>query len=231
MFYFEGELTGSITLSEEESRHCALSLRMKIGDPILLTNGLGSFAEGICTKLHPKSSQVEILFHEVVPKSKSYRRLCVAPPKTSERFDWMIEKATEIGVDEILLLETQNSERNKLNLERVHKIAVSTIKQSKQAFLPKIIGIIKWKQFLEIDIQGSKYIAHVSMDNATPTLSDLLDENSSSSTILIGPEGDFSNEEILSAINLGYKSVSLGNNVLRTETAAMYALTIFNAFV
>ncbi len=231
MFYFEGELSGSITLSEEESRHCALSLRMKVGDPILLTNGLGVFAEGVCTKLQPKASQIAIQKTEIVEKSHSFRRLCVAPPKTSERFDWMVEKAIEIGVDEIILLETQNSERNKLNIERIHKIAVATVKQSKQAYLPHIKGIVKWKQFLELKISGSKYIAHVSPEYPSTVLAEEVKKDHSANTILIGPEGDFTKEEILSAINAGYQSVSLGNNVLRTETAAIYGLTIFNAFV
>ena len=231
LFYFEGELAGSITLSEEESRHCALSLRMKVGDSILLTNGLGFFAEGNFTRLHPKASKITILHTVFVKNNSSYRRLCIAPPKTSERFEWMIEKVIEIGVDEIVFLETQNSERNKLNLERVNKIAVAAIKQSKQARLPKTIGLIKWKQFLDMEFHGSKYIAHVSLDNSTSNLALEIVNGSTENTILIGPEGDFTNEEIKSATNLGYKAVSLGNNVLRTETAAVYALTIFNAFV
>ena len=231
LFYFKGELIGTITLSEEESRHCSLSMRMKEGDEILLTNGEGVFALGICAKLHPKAAQISIQETESVIKSVVFRRLCVAPPKTSERFEWMLEKAFEIGVDEILLLETQNSERNKLNLERINKIAVATIKQSKQAYLPVITGIVKWKQFLEMDITGDKFIAHVSSNKEILKLSTQLNQKNSSFTILIGPEGDFTDEEVLAAVKAGYKEVSLGNNVLRTETAAIYALTIFNAFV
>jgi len=222
LFYFDGELTELVTLNDEESRHCALSLRLKIGDHILLTNGRGRIALGSCVSLSPKASKINILQVDEVLKPKAMRRLCVAPPKTGERLDWMIEKAIEIGVDEFIFLETQNSERSKLNPERLHKIAVSTIKQSKQAYLPEFLGIIKWKDFLSSNLKGDKFIAHVSDSSLVPLLTKSISNQYAGVNILIGPEGDFTNEEVSAAIAAGFKEVSLGPNVLRTETAAVH---------
>jgi len=231
LFYYNGELNNIIQLSEEESRHGALSLRLKEGETICITDGRGTFAEGICIKLNPKGIQVRIVQSETAMASKVYKRLCVAPPKTGERLDWMIEKAIEIGVNKIILLETQNSERNKINIDRLNKIAIATIKQSKQAYLPEISGIAKWKSFIEDDFKGSKFIAHVSDDIKIQSLKESIDSKELMLSVLIGPEGDFTREEVALAQNKGFKSVSLGDNVLRTETAAIYSLTIFNAFM
>jgi 16S rRNA (uracil1498-N3)-methyltransferase len=230
LFYAPEALSGQVLLSEEESRHCALSLRGKEGDVIFLTDGKGTIARAQLTKIHPKSSMVLVLETEAVDKFPIFRRLVVSPPKTGDRLDWMIEKVVEIGVDEIVLIQSRYSERDKVNLERLQKIAVSAMKQSKQAFLPQIIGVQKWKQFIEKPVDGDKFIATIDSSVPSRRLLDVTKQSSGSSfTILIGPEGDFSEEEVKQALEKGFVPVSLGKNILRTETASLYSIVCFNS--
>jgi 16S rRNA (uracil1498-N3)-methyltransferase len=234
--FFHSEIqTQTLVLSEEESRHCTVSLRVAEGETILITDGQGTVAQAKITKAHPKATQIHIVQKEIVPKAAVFRRLVVAPPKTADRLEWMLEKAFEVGVEEVVLIETRYSERDKINLERLEKLAIATIKQSKQVYLPRLVGMIKWKQFIGQTISGSKYIAALADKSITHTPSLALsqrlkhDSKSTETTVLIGPEGDFSPEEVTQSIMQGYQPISLGANVLRTETAAVYALSILNS--
>lgn len=234
--FYTPSLSGvEIILSEDESRHCVASLRYQLGDHIFITNGHGKVAKAEILKSHPKACVVRIIETEERDKLRLFRRLVVSPPKAGERLDWLLEKTIEIGVDEVVFVETHNSERDKVNMDRACKIAVATIKQSKQTFLPNLRGILKWERFLEEAIAGEKYIAHVE-ETTNPLWQKKLTMATKSVspveiTVLIGPEGDFSSNEIEQAKQRGYEPVSLGQNVLRTETACLYALTIINAFV
>lgn len=216
------------TLSEEESRHIVSSLRRKEGDTLFITDGRGKLLKCTLASAHPKKAGVEVVEIQHFKRSPIFRRIAISPPKAGERLDWMLEKAVEIGVDEIMFLETRYSERDKLNLDRLQKIAISAMKQSKQVYLPALRGMVKWPAFMKEELSGSKLIAHLRAD--TISMNTALSTQSLEVTILIGPEGDFSEEEVEQAEQKGFRSISLGSNVLRTETAAIYALVCLNSF-
>lgn len=249
LFYHPMIVSSEFSLSEEESRHCIASLRFKESDSIFITDGKGTIVSAKILKANPKSCLVLVLEKEEYKPSIIKRTLVIAPPKTGEKLDLIVEKAVEIGVDEIVFIETRYAERDKINLERLTKIAISAIKQSKQAFLPEISGMVKWKQFIERKAEGLKLIAAVQSSVISEQLSvngeqrkenrhlaqELLSTQPTTHhpplTILVGPEGDFSEEEVNQAIAKGFVPISLGKNILRTETAAIYALSLINAFV
>lgn len=216
------------TLSEEESRHIVSSLRHKEGDTLFITDGRGHLLKCTLVHPHPKKAGVEVLEVQNVKRLGIFRRVAISPPKAGERLDWLVEKAVEIGVDEIIFLETRYSERDKLNLDRLQKIAISAMKQSKQAYLPILRGMVKWQAFMKEERTGTKLIAH--LGEVTTSLRSALSPDLQELTILIGPEGDFSEEEVRRAEQKGFRSISLGSNVLRTETAAIYALVCLNSF-
>jgi 16S rRNA (uracil1498-N3)-methyltransferase len=230
LFYAPQISSGELILSEEESRHAVSSLRFKEGQELYLTDGKGTLAKAKLTKANPKSALLVVFEKEVFPPAPVFRRLLVSPPKAGERLDWMIEKAVEVGVDEIVCIETRRAERDKINLERLYKIAISAMKQSKQVYLPTIRGMVKWKQFLTETHEGDKYIASVDSGQWSVVSSQLsVVGGQYSVSILIGPEGDFTDDEVKEAVNNGFKRVSLGKNILRTETAAIYSLVCFNS--
>ena len=242
LFYHSSIVLPEFSLSEEESRHCVASLRFKEGDSVFITDGKGTIVSAKILKANPKSCTVQIIEKTEYQPSTIKRILVIAPPKTGEKLDLIVEKAVEIGVDEIIFIETRYAERDKINLDRLNKIAISAIKQSKQSFLPEISGMIKWKQFIERKSEGLKLIAAVQLSENSYQLSENrhlaqmlsdspLTTHNSQLSILVGPEGDFSDEEVNQAIAKGFVPISLGKNILRTETAAIYALSIINAFV
>lgn len=240
LFYHPSTLTDEFTLSEDESRHCVSSLRHKEQDNIFITNGEGTILNAVIAKANPKACLVRVVEIETLPRHKTLRRLVVAPPKTGEKLDLIVEKAVEIGIDEIIFIDTRYAERDKINLDRLQKIAISAIKQSKQAYLPTLKGMVKWKSLMEDEISGARYIAAIVDHHDASIISKHLahelgimqsDTHYSQITILIGPEGDFSEDEVKTAIQKGFVPVSLGKNILRTETAALYALSLVNAFV
>ncbi len=233
LFYAPELDSSEVTLSEEESRHCISSLRLREGEVIFLTDGKGTLLEAKITKAHPKATEVKEMRREKEEKQGRERRLVVAPPKAGERLDWLVEKAVEIGVDEVLFIETRYSERDKVNLDRMQKIAIAAMKQSKQLYLPELFGVMRWKQFLEKEWLGTKLLAHIpSEGKVVPLLKDKLQglRGTEGVTVLIGPEGDFTEEEIRQALEKKFEPVSLGASILRTETAVIYSLVCINAF-
>ena len=212
------------TFSEEESRHIVRVLRMTVGEEVFLTDGQGTLARGEITDGSIKNCTV--VLREVMPEfeQRPYRmHLAVAPTKNADRIEWMVEKATEIGVDTITLLLTEHSERRVLRTDRLEKIAVGAIKQSQKAYLPCIEPLIPFSEWVTRPFEGLKLIAHceegsdkVSMKSLVKPASDVL--------VLIGPEGDFSPAEIAQAVQNGFRPVSLGRSRLRTETAAIAAV-------
>ena len=205
----------------EESRHIIRVLRKKVGDELSITNGKGSIFVGQISDPSLQACKVEITDREKIIEPMYSLHLAVAPTKNIERFEWFLEKATEIGIDEITPVICDHSERKVLKYHRLEKIIQSAMKQSLRPFLPKLNEAVKLKDFLEQDPGGLKFIAHcqegekVDLKRRVAPDKDIL--------VLIGPEGDFSEAEIDLAEEKGFWPVSLGDYRLRTETAAILA--------
>ena len=218
------------TLSEEESGHCVRVLRYTRGDEILLTDGVGNTYQARITNPHPKHCEFEIISQEKQAKSHDfYLHIAIAPTKNIERLEWMVEKCTEIGVDEFSFVDCQFSERHQLKTDRVERIVVSAVKQSRKAWMPRVNPMLPLECFLREPRTGGRFICHcynpadIGPESKREPLLSLLDDHEDA-TVLIGPEGDFSVEEVRLAESLGWRSVTLGTSRLRTETAALVAV-------
>ena len=217
------ESTNEITFDKEESRHIVKVLRMQNGDVFKITNGKGSFFKAEITSANPKACMVKILSEEFQHPLPYQLHLVVAPTKLNDRYEWFLEKATEIGVTEITPIICDHSERKKIKPERYEKILQSAMKQSLKAYLPILNEAISFKEFINSKKTSTdlKLIAHCE-ETDKKTLKSVLLPNKKL-TILIGPEGDFSSEEIKLAKNANFIPVTLGESRLRTETAAVVA--------
>ena len=225
--FFHSNLHSSSTncfFDKEESQHIVKVLRKKAGDVLHITNGKGQLFEAQLDFASPKQCEVRILKCTTQSPRSYYLHLVVAPTKMNERYEWFLEKATEIGIDEITPIICQHSERTSLKLERFEKIILSAMKQSLQCYLPTLNPPITSAAFFKqmMTDTSDKYIAHC-QKNEKILLSHALTPLSERITILIGPEGDFSEEEISTAIAQGFRPISLGDTRLRTETAAIVA--------
>lgn len=230
LFYTPDLNSDIYTLSEEESRHAIRVLRLKTGDHIELIDGKGGLYEAEIIDDHQKRSSVKIVSSQKEFGKRNWKlHIAVAPTKNNDRMEWFIEKSTETGIDEITPLECVNSERTITKTERLNKVAISAIKQSVKAYLPKINELTEFKEFIVAasSFRGEKFIAHCHSRQSLPHIKTLyaLYKNA---LILIGPEGDFSSEEVKLATENGFKEISLGKSRLRTETAALYACTAIN---
>lgn len=215
------ENTESFSFDKEESRHIIKVLRKKDSDILFVTNGLGYLFETKITLASDNKCTVEIIsFKKETPK-KYHLHLAVAPTKMNDRYEWFLEKATEIGIHEITPIICDRSERKVINPERFEKIILSAMKQSNELFLPKLNNAITLKEFIKQKNEGLQLIAHCE-ETDKKTLKSVLKPNESV-TLLIGPEGDFSEKEIALALENQFIPVSLGNTRLRTETAAVVA--------
>ena len=209
-------------LSEEESKHCIKVLRLDAGAEVQLIDGRGGLYNASVLDPHPKRTVLQInSVTKAFNKRNHYLHIAVAPTKNIERMEWFIEKATEIGIDEITPLICQRSERRDLKTERLNKIITSAIKQSIKAYHPVLNAPAGFNQLLVKPFGGQKFIAHCE-NGPKATLSSAIDKHSSY-LILIGPEGDFTPDEIETAMQSGYKAITLGESRLRTETAALEA--------
>ncbi len=217
------------TLNEDDSRHCAKVLRKNINDKVHVVDGMGVLLLTEITKVHEKKCELKILEKETEFQARpQYLHIAIAPTKNSDRLEYFIEKCVEIGIDEITLLETQHSERRNQKIERLEKIAIAAMKQSLKAYLPKINGLIKFADFIDHAPQGCKFIAHLN-EVSVPLIRQKSQENKY--LVMIGPEGDFSKEEINKAVVAGFQTVNLGSSRLRTETAGIVACSIVNSFL
>ena len=223
LFYNPGisESDDVFSFDKEESRHIVRVLRKKIGDKIHITNGKGWLFEAELTLADIKHCAVTIISKALQPKRSYSLHLAVAPTKMNERYEWFLEKATEIGIDEITPIICDNSERKVIKLERFEKIIQSAMKQSLQCYLPKLNQTILFKDFINQNASGQKFIAHCE-ETEKASLKSLLKAHEDC-FILIGPEGDFSTKEIEMALHNDFIPVTLGNTRLRTETAAVVA--------
>lgn len=227
LFYAPDIAEKTYTLNEEESKHCIRVLRLALGDEITLIDGRGGLYKTRIVNPEPKRCMVEVYesTHEF-EKRNHYLHIAIAPTKNIERFEWFLEKATEIGIDEITPLLCDHSERKVVNNERLEKIIISAVKQSIKAYVPLLNPMIPFKQFIQLKQQGSQFIAHC----ASKELKQLKNEIKPllKNIILIGPEGDFSTEEINLAIKNNCNEISLGTSRLRTETAGVVACHTIN---
>ncbi|MFP4289362.1 MAG: 16S rRNA (uracil(1498)-N(3))-methyltransferase [Bacteroidales bacterium] len=227
LFFSEDVEREIVTLSAEESRHCAKVLRKKAGDEIFLTNGKGVLSTGVLLDVHSARTNVTIVSRQTLKNQRSfYLHMIVAPTKSMDRFEWFVEKATEIGVDEITPVVCAQSERNIVKTERLKRIIISALKQSQRTFMPKVNPVITYSALMEKDFSDSCYIAHC-LEGEKVYLSDDYQKRSNA-TVLIGPEGDFNQSEIDMALGKGFLAISLGENRLRTETAALLSCIELN---
>lgn len=215
------ETTETFSFDKEESRHIIKVLRKKDSDVLHVTNGLGLLFETEITLASDNKCIVEVLSIKKSPEPKFRLHLAVAPTKMNDRFEWFLEKATEIGIQEITPVFCDRSERKVVNLERFEKIILSAMKQSNETYLPKLNEAISFKEFIKQKNEGLQLIAHCE-ETDKKSLKEVLKPNENV-TILIGPEGDFSDKEIALALENNYQPVMLGNTRLRTETAAVVA--------
>lgn len=209
-------------LSEEESKHAIRVLRLQIGDKVHLIDGRGGLYEAEILDPHPKRTVLTVLnVQENYQKSSYHLHIAVAPTKNIDRFEWFLEKATEIGIQEITPIICEHSERKEVKLDRLNKVIIAAMKQSLKAYIPKLNPAITFSQFCKQQESNlaTKVIAHC-IDSEKQFLNQVL-QPKAQYILLIGPEGDFSTTEIDQALHLGYQPISLGDARLRTETAAM----------
>ncbi|MGQ8337954.1 16S rRNA (uracil(1498)-N(3))-methyltransferase [Sunxiuqinia sp. A32] len=226
--FYTPNITGTtFNLDETESKHAVRVLRLSNGDSIQLIDGKGNFFEAEITDAHPKKCLIEVINTQAeFGKRNHYLHLAVAPTKNIDRFEWFLEKATEIGIDEITPILCEHSERKVIKHERLEKVIISAMKQSLKAYLPKLNPLTPINQFLESEFDGQKFIAHCYEQDKRVLKNEVVPGKSS--VLLIGPEGDFSPEEIDAAIQQKFIPVSLGQSRLRTETAAVVACHTVN---
>ncbi|MDE6338311.1 MAG: 16S rRNA (uracil(1498)-N(3))-methyltransferase, partial [Muribaculaceae bacterium] len=225
--FFAPEIENTLTLPETESGHCCRVLRMKEGATIHVVDGKGGAYECRIINAHPKHTNVEIVTksHESLHWTPKIT-LAVAPTKNIDRMEWLLEKATEIGVNEIIFLRCEHSERKDVKDDRMEKILVSAMKQSMKATMPRYFGLIPFKDF--VTLIKKEYSAPVKiMGYCSPEYprKELVQvyKGGKDVVILIGPEGDFSPEEVKIAVDAGFIPATFGNTRLRTETASLYA--------
>ena len=221
--FYAKEVHGSVvTLDQEESGHCIKVLRHRVGDEVQVIDGLGTMLRCRIADANPRGAQLEVL--ERVPGfgvPEYHLTLACCPTKNNDRFEWLVEKATEMGVDRIVPLIGERSERKVYKSDRARRIALSAAKQSLKALIPEITEPITVKEFLHRPLHGTGLIATCFGERIG--VSEAIDGDEI--TILIGPEGDFSPEEAAMAIAKGYKPIHLGPSRLRTETAALAAVS------
>ncbi len=232
-FFYVPDATSRQTLPDDEAVHAVRVLRLNEGDEMMLMDGQGTFYRARVTEATQKRCGYTI--EAAMPQQRQWQgrvHLAIAPTKMMERMEWLVEKATEIGFDEMSLLDCQFSERKAVKLPRLEKIAVAALKQSRKAWMPIINDMTDFRKFIARHATGQRYIAHCYNEIPREDLFALLSGgggfgrcgNNEDALVLIGPEGDFSFDEVQMAIEAGYISVSLGKSRLRTETAGLAAV-------
>ena len=213
-------------MDEEESRHAIKVLRYVKGDELTIVDGKGNFYTATISNANAKKCEFEII-NSTTSATKSYFiHIAIAPTKNIERIEWFVEKAVEIGIDEISLIICENSERKIVKTDRIQRKAISAMKQSLKAWLPTINEPISFSEFVKKNKSENRFIAFVDFSN--PIKLQSIAPGNSSYTVLIGPEGDFSLKEVDNAMDFGFKKVSLGKNRLRTETAGITSCHLLN---
>lgn len=244
--FYAPDIAVSNELPEEEAIHALRVLRMQKGDELTVTDGQGNFYDALVSEVAGKHCFVDVVsISRQEPLWRGHLHLAVAPTKNIERVEWLLEKVTEIGIDEISLLDCRYSERHVVKTERLEKILVAAMKQSMKARKPLLHSLLPFEEFVRQPYSGGRFIAHCySAEEVAsgaegdrslsycatafrPALSEAL-EQGKDALVLVGPEGDFSIDEVRLALELGFRSVSLSNSRLRTETAALVAAHLMN---
>ena len=222
VFYTPDIASDIYSLNEEESKHCSKVLRLNLGDTVHLIDGRGGLYEAEITGIGKKNVQLKVTKHQKeFGKRNHHLHIAIAPTKNMDRLEWFLEKATEIGIDEITPIICDRSERKIVKEERLEKVITSAVKQSLTAYHPKLNPTISFADFMKQSNDAQKLMAHC-MDGEKLYVNQLVQKHQSY-LILIGPEGDFTPAELNIALQNGYKAVTLGNTRLRTETAALAA--------
>ena len=228
-YFYVPDAANQVELPAEEATHALRVLRLKGGDEIFLMDGEGSFFRAEVTAASSKRCLYEI--KEEMPQQRAWKghiHLAIAPTKMMERIEWMAEKATEIGFDELSFLNCQFSERKVVKTPRIDKIVISAVKQSHKAWKPVVNELVSFKEFIQTPRPGRKFICHcyeeVEKKDFFTEISGIQNADAGDITVLVGPEGDFSIDEVRLALENGYESVSLGTSRLRTETAGLVAV-------
>ena len=234
-FFYVPDASESLELPEEEARHAIRVLRLHEGDEMFLQDGAGTFYHAVVSLSNNKHCYYTI--DGTMPQKRMWRgriHLAIAPTKMMERMEWMAEKATEVGFDELSFLDCKFSERKKVRCDRMEKIIVSAFKQSRKGWLPVVNDMVPFEEFVSRDIPGRKFICHCyneipKVDFFTEVMGNgddvaLPDAGSDDITVLVGPEGDFSIDEVRMALDHGFVSAFLGTSRLRTETAGLSAV-------
>ncbi len=230
LFFSNNIKDGIIFLDIVESRHCIKVLRKKVGDKVNVVDGLGSFYKGVIYIDNIKECQIKVLNKiENYDRKNNYIHIAISPIKNNNRIEWFIEKAIEIGIDEISFINCERTLRNNIKMERILKTAITAMKQTLKASLPIINDICSFDYFINHNRNSNQFICHLENDLKTNIFEFkeqiVKDKNS---CILIGPEGDFTIEEIKKTSSLGFNSITLGESRLRTETAGLVACHLLN---
>ena len=226
-FFYTPEINDkNYSFSKEESKHCIKVLRKKINDEIYLTDGKGNLYKSIITDNNSNNCKIEVIEKTKIKKDNYKIHIAINPTKNINRFEWFLEKVTELGIDEITPIICQNSERKKINLNRLNKIIISAMKQSLKTYLPKLNDLTQFSDFIKNNFEDLKFIAHCKKDKKTSLKNYIKPKKNI--LILIGPEGDFTQEEINIAERKKFISVNLGKERLRTETAGIIACHTIN---
>jgi len=223
-YFYNGTLTNQITLDKVESNHAVKVMRSKVGKQLLIINGKGQKGVGEITDANPKKCVVSIASVQSEKEPESKIIVAIAPTKSNDRMAVFLEKATEIGVDEIIPLICTNNERSKINIERWNRVVLAATKQSERFWMPSISEPIKLSDFVGQKFEGNKLIAYCEEKPERSILE--LTTATKSTIILIGPEGDFTLQEVLDAEQNDFLRCNLGKNRLRTETAGLVAVTL-----
>ena len=226
-FFYVPDAANCTELPEEEATHALRVLRLKAGDEMMLMDGKGNYYRAEVTLAHTHHCCYAI--KDVLPQERQWQgrvHLAIAPTKMMDRIEWMVEKAVEIGVDELSFLDCQFSERRIVKLPRIEKIVISAVKQSRKAWMPQVNEIKSFDDFINTISTEHKYIAHCYDEIPRTYLFDelRLSSDTCDAVVMIGPEGDFSIDEVRRAMDKGFKSVHLGTSRLRTETAGLSAV-------
>jgi len=225
LFYLPDLQNDTATLDAVESKHLVRVLRKKQGDLLDATDGRGQHLTCELIDANPKKAVLQVLERKEVSGRKASLTLAIAPTKNMDRLEWLVEKATEIGMERIVPLLCDHSERKVIKEERLERIALSAMKQSLRMHLPEILPLTPFSDWVQ-QVEGPKFICHLNEENPGPAFQRAL-VSGQSATVLIGPEGDFSPAELALAEQNGFTQVTLGNARLRTETAGLAAVHIF----
>ena len=224
LFYAPDVTLPLYTLNDEESKHCVRVLRLRQGDTLHLTDGRGSLHRCEIVEAHQHHCTVKIVETQSEYGRRPYSlTMAVAPTKNIDRYEWFLEKATEVGVDRIVPIECDHSERRTIKHEREERVITSAVKQSIKAYHPTLDEMTDVKKLISAPFEGRKFIAHCDSSFEKRDYLPSIIKKSENILILIGPEGDFSPEEIKFALENGFEAISLGDQRLRTETAAVAA--------